>query len=89
MFGYLLGRYSEFTDVPLGIRAVVSAIYEPQQVRNVVVVNWRALEPKLNKHLWCGVVWWWCGGGVVCGVVGGCVCVVWWDGGCCVVCVVW
>ena len=61
VFGYLLGRYSEFTDVPLGIRAVVSAIYEPQQVRNVVVVNWRALEPKLNKHLWCGVVWWWCG----------------------------
>ncbi|GMT14952.1 hypothetical protein PFISCL1PPCAC_6249, partial [Pristionchus fissidentatus] len=29
--GYLIGRYEECTDVPLGIRAIVHAVYKPAQ----------------------------------------------------------
>jgi nuclear protein localization family protein 4 len=61
-FGYLYGRYEPYLDVPLGIKAVVEAIYEPPQQDHfdgieLDLPSWTLEENKINQVAEaCGLV---------------------------------
>ncbi|CAI4232244.1 unnamed protein product [Auanema sp. JU1783] len=51
--GFLLGKYNPFNEVPLGIKATVSAIYEPPQLSHADSVSFIEDENEKNVDKLC------------------------------------